>query len=1666
MTYIQPTAQNLGNIAGQSPILNASEVAGIPLNGTGLTGKAWADGSNIWSITRLKEVIETATHTAEFEISEFGFRSRESDTSIAEFLGDRGQITAGNGDAEMGPSGMLIEGFVYIPPGEHTITLRSDDGFSLKLGGADFIEYDGWRGDEPTSATANFEGGLYALEMLYFDGGGGMALNLAVDGVPVDQSALYNSVESFTTPPDGEPLQDADSYHPSLTLGALVLDNPETLDGTENADWIDGVGGDDTINGNGGDDHLLGGYGDDRIDGGDGDDVIDGGFGSDLLIGGDGDDLIVMRSDAGEQRIAQRYVIPETRPTGPYVNPDADKLFGYEYQPIIGDDIAIGGAGRDTFLIAPQLNGILPVLEDHTRSDGSIRWAGVAGENDFQHLHWVDLYGFDMIADYTKAEDHIAVIGHTANVFVDHVDFDNDGTVESIITTVSLQHGGGGAHDRDLIGVTFVEGDLVDVDDIKTDNGVTYGIVESIDDVAQAINQQGESKQVTEGGETFEGYDYRGAGEFNVAPDGAPEDLMDTPYWEDAQAYIGAPSTDPEVELTRDPFEPLGFVEAVGQIKIGTDGDDLITPDAPDTPDGLPGALGFWNLGEGDQGAYADARGALGAVKAYTLYERQALLRTDDTTDGPRPGSTALTFNGDDQFAYLNHDDAFIITQGTIALWVRADDLSDDGAIITKDQRGSGDGGHFRLVQLEDGKLLLRFAPGDGGSNKAWTTTEAILEEGVWAHLAVSFTADGVTIYKDGLAIDDALWTPDEGDVPTPGVYQEAYLLGNEEPFVLGADQRITDLNDTALEFATDRTDLVSPFNGALAEFGIWGGFTPQDALAPDEILDLVTNGPGAALTNPSGPQPMVASDDMFDGGDGDDTIKGEAGDDHLKGGDGNDTIYGGYGDDKLEGGAGDDTLNGGRGSDIVYGGAGNDLMIAGGDVGEDRAGQLVLGAPSRPFPDPQIDNALLKLVDWVDQPLYADDIFFGGEGEDHMLVNLYINGTKDSILDNVMDGGRMVHWHGVAGENARIHNHWVDGAGIDIFGDFNAEEDKISVIGHTANIEISYQAVDNNGDDIDDAVMSVIRMYSQQGNGGGAHDEDELGRLLVIGDMVTEDMVETDAGAHLGIVRTIDELQEAFAPSDDPSPVIRPDDVFGYDDRDVPGRPLANDPLAYSVNPFMDEAKPQFAWQTAESNPNTVLNSHAGGALDGATYFEMAHAPNEQQTEGSYIFTFIADSPGDGNQALLSKDFTNFQNGGHLTIWIDTSSNLKVRYQSTQGEINLRMKEDIEADELYDVAFSFTPDKIELFVNGESVDVAEDLDPAFAAGMSGNDNSTVIGASTRRRNEENDNIEWEFDGEILNIAVLDNPVSAFDAILLAENGNDPEILGAKTPVPPDDSEVPEADPETVRFEIGYEQISQPGRDNWVTVTFEQEIEDAVVVMGPLEHNGGDDAVAHVRNVTSTGFEFQINEWSYLDGAHTAEGISWMAVSAGTHTLTSGQVIAAGTAQTNSSMTANFGVDLDGFGETPAVFAQLSSANESTAATVRLMNLSSDEFQFRLQEEEAAPDAQRAAETVDWIAVSDDIASVLDLNAVEGGLNHKYTSVAFDPVDGEVALLAQMQTFNGGNTASLRYRDLSEAGVELKVAEEKSLDNERWHVLEDVAVLTGTTGSYLLDVEI
>lgn len=270
-TYFDAT--NVDTPAGLTSAVEMGSISGIPSSGTGLLGAAFVPGTSIWNTTKAAEAA-AGTPDATFVATELMYASRKSETTVAEFIGDDAASLEGNGNLEMGPSALTLTGYIYIPPGVHEIKVVSDDGFELEIGGVDFSEFTGGRGPDGTARVADFDGGLYEIDMLYFDGGGGMALSLHIDGLPVNQSALYQSTDDFLNPPAEVPVVPVDEYHPSLFLEES-LDVAVDTTTTDARDVITGLGADDTIDGQGGDDELMGGYGDDVLMGGEGDDVLE-----------------------------------------------------------------------------------------------------------------------------------------------------------------------------------------------------------------------------------------------------------------------------------------------------------------------------------------------------------------------------------------------------------------------------------------------------------------------------------------------------------------------------------------------------------------------------------------------------------------------------------------------------------------------------------------------------------------------------------------------------------------------------------------------------------------------------------------------------------------------------------------------------------------------------------------------------------------------------------------------------------------------------------------------------------------------------------------------------------------------------------------------------------------------------------------------------------------------------------------------------------------------------------------------------------------------------------------------------------------------------------------------------------------------------------------------
>jgi hypothetical protein len=126
-----------------------------------------------------------------------------------------------------------------------------------------------------------------------------------------------------------------------------------------------------------------------------------------------------------------------------------------------------------------------------------------------------------------------------------------------------------------------------------------------------------------------------------------------------------------------------------------------------------------------------------------------------------------------------------------------------------------------------------------------------------------------------------------------------------------------------------------------------------------------------------------------------------------------------------------------------------------------------------------------------------------------------------------------------------------------------------------------------------------------------------------------------------------------------------------------------------------------------------------------------------------------------------------------------------------------------------------------------------------------------------------------------------------------------------------------------------------------------------------------------VRNVGATAFEFQIEEWEYLNERHVDEQIGYVVLPSGLYPLPDGGLLEVGTTQTNHSWT-SVALDSrlqDGEG-TVAVVSRCQSYNGPQAIVTRHRNVSPSGFDVRLQEEEA--NGRHRTETIGYVAAIHD----------------------------------------------------------------------------------------------
>ncbi len=243
----------------------------------------------------------------------------------------------------------------------------------------------------------------------------------------------------------------------------------------------------------------------------------------------------------------------------------------------------------------------------------------------------------------------------------------------------------------------------------------------------------------------------------------------------------------------------------------------------------------------------------------------------------------------------------------------------------------------------------------------------------------------------------------------------------------------------------------------------------------------------------------------------------------------------------------------------------------------------------------------------------------------------------------------------------------------------------------------------------------------------------------------------------------------------------------------------------------------------------------------------------------------------------------------------------------------------------------------------------------------------------------------------------------------------------------------------------------------WKRVAFEKTFTDPVVVAGPLSNNGGQPALVRIRNVDPTGFEIRIQEWEYLDGYHADETVGYLVVEQGSYTLADGTRIEAANLDDFTAPSFREIAFTQPFNTIPVVMSTVTSVNDPAAVVDRMRTIHTGGFSCRLQEQEANTQ-DHGTERLSYIAWEPS-AGTLDGTAFVVGragdeVKSRFTTVTFAAgVPSAPVMVADMQSTDGGDTANVRYRNLSGQSVDVKIAEEQSKNSETAHTDEVIGYM-------------
>ena len=257
------------------------------------------------------------------------------------------------------------------------------------------------------------------------------------------------------------------------------------------------------------------------------------------------------------------------------------------------------------------------------------------------------------------------------------------------------------------------------------------------------------------------------------------------------------------------------------------------------------------------------------------------------------------------------------------------------------------------------------------------------------------------------------------------------------------------------------------------------------------------------------------------------------------------------------------------------------------------------------------------------------------------------------------------------------------------------------------------------------------------------------------------------------------------------------------------------------------------------------------------------------------------------------------------------------------------------------------------------------------------------------------------------------------------------------------------------------------------TINLLGDYKNPVIFAQPLSYNGADPSTVRLDNITNNSFTISIQEPSNKDGIHwMPEDFSYIVLEAGNWELEDGTRLEVGSLNTDGLVTlgdwntVNFESNFD---TNPVVFSQIQTFNGADFVRTRQRHTSTNGFAVGMEEEEARRYTGHVNETIGYFAIESGSGNWSGLEYQVGETGETFTDKwrtldLGSNFDNAPQLLASIATYNGTDSAGLRYRHKDNDSVEIKIEEETSLDAETIHIRESLSFLA-IEGSGLLEAK-